>query len=385
MDIGLVKRSFRLQGGGERQITYLIDGLQAQGYRVQLFCEEPPSVPPREGLMYQPVPHFPLPHAMRALGFALSVRSALRGVGLPLVQSFDRTLGQHIYRAGEGVHREWLARKRRALTAVARGWSYLSLFDRVMVALERRVFRETPFIIANSQRGQEEIRRHYGVSDTRMTTIYNGVDLERFHPGIRSRWRDAQRAAWGVVPDEIVLLWVGSGFQRKGLPCLIEALALLCGRGIANLRLVIVGKGPVAPYQRLARQRSLTDWLRFEGQRPDVERCYAAADLFVLPTLYDPFANACLEAMACGLPVLTSDANGAAELLQDGVNGHVLKSPLTAAALADALQHLLPWERRRAMGEAASRTACEHPLSRALMQILQVYEAVVSQPLGARL
>src|SRR5919106_3103181 len=172
MDIGLVKRSFRLQGGGERQITYLIDGLQAQGYRVQLFCEEPPSVPPREGLMYQPVPHFPLPHAMRALGFALSVRSALRGVHLPLVQSFDRTLGQHIYRAGEGVHREWLARKRRALTAVARGWSYLSLFDRVMVALERRVFRETPFIIANSQRGPEEIRRHYGVSDTRMTTIY---------------------------------------------------------------------------------------------------------------------------------------------------------------------------------------------------------------------
>jgi UDP-glucose:(heptosyl)LPS alpha-1,3-glucosyltransferase len=252
------------------------------------------------------------------------------------------------------------------------------------VALERRVFRETPFTIANAQRGREEIMRHYGVSGTRMTMIYNGVDLERFHPGIRARWRDAQRAAWGVVADEVVLLWVGSGFQRKGLPCLIEALALLRGRGIANLRLVIVGKGPVTPYQRLARQRSLTDWLRFEGQRPDVERCYAAADLFVLPTLYDPFANACLEAMACGLPVLTSDANGAAELLQDGVNGHVLKSPLTAAALADALQHLLPWERRQAMGEAASQTACEHPLSRALMQTLQVYEAVVSQPSGAR-
>jgi UDP-glucose:(heptosyl)LPS alpha-1,3-glucosyltransferase len=293
------------------------------------------------------------------------------------VQSFDRTLGQHIYRAGEGVHRAWLAHKRRALPAVARGWSYVNLFDHVMMALERRVFRDTPCIIANSQRGREEIIRHSGISSTRLTTIYNGVDGERFHPGVRTHWREAQRAAWEVAPGDIVLLWVGAGFLRKGLAQLLEALALLRGRGVANLRLVIVGKGHVRPYQRLARQRRLTDWLRFEGQRSDVERCYAGADLFVLPTLYDPFANACLEAMACGLPVLTTEANGAAELIQDGVNGRVVADALDIEPLADALHSLLPQERRRVMGETAAKIAGEYPLSRALGQTLRLYESVL--------
>lgn len=378
MDIGLVKRSFRLQGGGERQIAYLIDGLQAHGDRVHLFSEECPPGPSRESLVYHPVPHVPWPRAFRALGFALSARSVLRRADLPLVQSFDRTLGQHIYRAGEGVHREWLIRKRRALTAIARGWSYLSLFDHLLVALERWVFCKTPRIIANSHRGREEILRHTGISSTRITTIYNGVDARCFHPGVRARWRQAQRAAWEVAPDEVVLLWVGSGFRRKGLSYLLAALALLRGRGIANVRLVVVGKDHIGPYHRLAGQQALSDWLRFEGQRTNVERYYAGADLFVLPTLYDPFANACLEAMACGLPVLTTEANGAAELIQDGINGCVVADPLDIERLADALQSLLPRERQQVMGEAAAKTASEYPLSRALDQTLHLYELVLN-------
>jgi UDP-glucose:(heptosyl)LPS alpha-1,3-glucosyltransferase len=378
MDVGLVKRCFRLQGGGERQITYLIEGLLAQGHRVQLFCEEPPVLPPHRGLVYHPVPHFPLPRALRPVGFAVSVRAVLRRAGLSLVQSFDRTLGQHIYRAGEGVHREWLLRKRQALRPLARGWSYLNPFDRVVVALERQVFCDTPCIIAPAQQGRAEIIRHYDVSAARLTVIHNGVDLERFHPGIQSRWRETQRATWGVTRDDIVLLFVGSGFRRKGLGVLIMALATLRARGLSNLCLVIVGKGRVAPYQRLAQRRSVADWLRFEGQCPDVERHYAGADLFVLPTLYDPLANACLEAMACGLPVVTTQANGAAELIQDGINGCVVADALNVERLAAALQALLPRERRRVMGEAAAKTASEYPLSRALGQTLRLYESVLN-------
>lgn len=378
MDIGLVKRSFRLQGGGERQITYLIEGLRAQGHRVQLFCEEPPTRPSDDRLVYQFVPRFPLPRALRPLGFAVSVRAALRRANLPLVQSFDRTLGQHIYRAGEGVHREWLRRKHSALGPFARGWSYLSPFDRVMMALERQVFRETPCIIANAQRGCGEIIQHYDVSATRLTTIYNGVDPERFHPNVRTRWRETQRAAWGAAPDDLVILFVGSGFRRKGLGVLIAALAALRARGVSKLRLVIVGKGRITPYQRLAQKGSVAEWLRVEGQQPDVARHYAGADLFVLPTLYDPFANACLEAMACGLPVVTSQANGASELIQDGVNGCVLADALDIQALADALQGLWPRDRRQAMGEAAAKTATEYPLSRALGQTLRLYDAVLN-------
>jgi UDP-glucose:(heptosyl)LPS alpha-1,3-glucosyltransferase len=326
----------------------------------------------------------PAPRAFRPLSFALRVRSALQHAGLAVVQSFDRTLGQQIYRAGEGVHREWLQCKRRSLPALARGWSQFSLFDQVLLALERRVFCQTPIIITNSQRGQEEIGRHYGVPGTRMLTIYNGVDTDRFHAGVRHRFRETQRAAWGVSSADLVLLFVGSGFYRKGLGCLIEAMGELRRRGVPNVRLVVVGKGRLTPYQRLTRKVAVADVVRFEGLRADVERCYAGADLFVLPTLYDPFANTCLEAMACGLPVLTTAVNGATELMRDGMDGCVLGDAPSAEAVADVLQRMLAWERRRAMGEVARQLASNYPLSRALMQTLQVYEAVANRPPEAR-
>ncbi|MGH8068914.1 MAG: glycosyltransferase family 4 protein [Candidatus Entotheonellia bacterium] len=379
MEIGLVKRSFRLHGGGERQIGYLIEGLLAQGHGVHLFSETPPPIEPPEGLTYHTLPALPAPRAFRTLGFALVVRSSVRRADLAVTQSFDRTLGQQIYRAGEGVHREWVQRKRRSLPALARGWSHLSLFDCVLLALERRVFCETPMIVANAQHGQDEIIHHYSVPPTRLLTIYNGVDTDRFNAGVRQRFREAQRAAWGVSADDLVLLGVGSGFHRKGLDRTIAALGQLHRRGSVHVRLVVVGKGRPGPYRRLARQAAVADLVRFEGHRADVERCYAGADLFVLPTLYDPFANACLEAMACGLPVLTTTANGVVELIRDGINGRVLDDALSAETLADALQDLRPWERRMAMGEAAQRTASAYPLSRTLMHTVQLYEAVVNQ------
>ena len=384
MRIGLVKRSFRLQGGGERQIGYLIAGLLAQGHAVHLFSEQPPRSAPPVGVTHHTVAAIPAPRSFRPLSFALRVRSALSHADLTVVQSFDRTLGQQIYRAGEGVHREWLQRKRRSLPALARSWSRLSLFDRVLLALERRVLCQTPMIITNSQRGQEEIRHHYGVPGPRMLTIYNGVDTDRFHAGVGQRFRLTQRAAWGVSTADLVILFVGSGFHRKGLACVVETMGELRRRGVTNVRLIVIGKGRVAPYQRLTHKVAVSDVVRFEGLRADVERCYAGADLFVLPTLYDPFANTCLEAMACGLPVLTTAVNGATELMRDDLHGCVLEDTPSAASVADAVQRLLSWERRRAMGEAAQQLASNYPLSRALMQTLQMYEAATNQPLVPR-
>jgi UDP-glucose:(heptosyl)LPS alpha-1,3-glucosyltransferase len=252
-----------------------------------------------------------------------------------------------------------------------------------MLGLEAHVFRETPLIVTNAQRGQREISHHYDIPATRMLTIYNGVDTDRFNMGARLRFRERQRAAWGVSADDRVLLCVGTGFHRKGLDRTIAALAQLHRRGITPVRLVVVGKGRPGPYRRLARQAGAADLLRFEGQRGDVERYYAGADLFVLPTRYDPFANACLEAMACGLPVLTTAVNGAAELMQDGLNGRVLDDTSGAETLADALQGLLPLERRMAMGEAAQQTAGEYPLSRMLVHTARLYESVVNQAVPA--
>ncbi|MGH8056393.1 MAG: glycosyltransferase family 4 protein, partial [Candidatus Entotheonellia bacterium] len=250
--------------------------------------------------------------------------------------------------------------------------------DGVLLALERRVFRETPFIIANSVQAMQQIIHHYNIPASRLQVIYNGVDHTRFHPGVRTRFREQQRATWGVPADEMVLLLVGSGFHRKGLGYLVQALGKLHRRGIANVRAVVVGKGHPGPYQRLAATLGVADRVHFAGLCPEVERSYAAADVLVLPTLYDPFANACLEAMACGLPVLTTEANGAAELLHDGINGCVLKTPLSAETLVERLYDLLPSQRRQALAEAGYHTACEYPFSQALDQTLRVYESALA-------
>ena len=378
MEIGLVKRSFRLHGGGERQIGYLIAGLLDQGHEVHLFTESQPMGGTPEGFTSHPLPAIPLPRAFRVLGFALAARSALRHADLPIVQSFDRTLGQHIYRAGEGVHREWLQRKRRSLPVLARGWSHLSLFDGVLLALERRVFRDTPMIVTNAQRGQQDIGQHYDVPAMRMLTVYNGVDTDRFNAGVRRRFREMQRAAWGVSRHDLVCLSVGSGFRRKGLDRTIAALGHLYQRGITQARLMVVGKDHSGPYRRMAHRAAIGNLVRFEGHGADVERCYAGADLFVLPTRYDPFANTCLEAMACGLPVVTTAVNGAAELIHDSIDGCVLDDRLNAEALADAIQNLLPSAPRLAMGEAAQQSAAHYPLSRMLRCTTQLYESMVN-------
>jgi len=378
MKIGLVKRTFRLQGGGERQIAYLIEGLLARGHEVELLSQQPPAGTLAASVRWRRVPALPTPPALRTLSFALGTRAAIRRGGLTLVQSFERTLGQQIYRAGEGVHREWLARKRPTLPPLARGWSYIRPVDRVMLALERRVFTETPHIVTNSMQARQDIMRHYGIPASRMQVIYNGVEHARFHPDVRARFREQQRAAWGVAADEMVLLLVGSGFHRKGLSYLLQALGELHRRGITHVRAVVVGKGHPRPYQRLAARLGVADRVHFAGLCPEVERLYAAADVLVLPTLYDPFANACLEAMACGLPVLTTDANGAAELLHDGIDGCVLKTPPSAETLVERLYDLLPSQRRQALAEAGYDTACEFPCSRALDQTLRVYESALA-------
>jgi UDP-glucose:(heptosyl)LPS alpha-1,3-glucosyltransferase len=261
-----------------------------------------------------------------------------------IVQSHERTLGQDVYRAGEGCHRGYLAsaghpRSRRVYHAIT-------------LALERRVFARTPCVVAIAARGREEIRTYYRVPDARLRVVYNGVDLARFHPRQRERHRGAVLQEVGIAPGAFVILFVGSGFERKGLATAIEALAAMADR---TAWLLVIGKGNREPFEALAARLGVTGRVRLLGARPDAERWYGAADAVVLPTRYEPFGNVHLEALASGVPVVTSIRAGGAELIEDGVNGYAVH-PLDSGAVGRAL------EKVRAMAgpqvaEAARRSA----------------------------
>jgi UDP-glucose:(heptosyl)LPS alpha-1,3-glucosyltransferase len=287
----------------------------------------------------------PVPAPARVLVLALSERLAVRRRVWDVVQSHERTLAQDVYRAGEGCHRAYL-------TAMGGRFHRRALYHRLLLALERRVFTRTPEIVAISRRGADEIAGLYGVPPVRLTVVYNGVDLERYHPDSRERYRAAARREADLPADAWVVLFAGSGFERKGLATAIEALARL---GDRRARLVVIGKGDAGPYRAIAERLGIADRIVWLGPRPDIERWYAAADALALPTRYEPFGNVHLEALAAGLPVVTTTAAGGGEALTPGCGAVV--EPRNPAALAAALERLRASDPRRLA--AAARAAAE--------------------------
>jgi UDP-glucose:(heptosyl)LPS alpha-1,3-glucosyltransferase len=183
--------------------------------------------------------------------------------------------------------------------------------------------------------------------------VYNGVDLERFHPRNVERDRAGARHEASVPAHGWVTLFVGSGFERKGLDTAIAALAR--GQDHAS-RLIVIGKGECAPYAALASRLKVSERIVWLGPRADVERWYAAADAVVLPTRYEPFGNVHLEALASGVPVVTSRAAGGAEIVAGAQAGSVV-DPHDATAIACALDELRA--RPRAEVAAFARAAAE--------------------------
>src|SRR5947208_6357368 len=338
----IIARPFVFHGGVERATAGLVGALVDHGYDVHLLS--PRGQAPMRGVTLHPLSLPPLPSAARVLARAVSGRRAVAGGGCDVVQSDERTLCQHVYRAGEGCHRAYLASEARPR---ARG-----LYHRIVLALERRVFARTPRIVAIAEAGRREIEALYGVAPSRIAVVYNGVDLERFHPENRPRYREAARSEAGIAAGAFTVLFVGSGFARKGLPTAIEAFAAFSDRGS---RLVVLGKGDAGEYRSLTSRLGIGERVVWLGARADPERWYAGADIVVLPSRYEPFGNVHLEALASGLPVVASARAGGAEVIADGLNGAVV-DPTDASAVAAGLARFREGATRD-VGEAARRSA----------------------------
>jgi UDP-glucose:(heptosyl)LPS alpha-1,3-glucosyltransferase len=287
------------------------------------------------------------------------------------VVSFERTTCQDIYRAGEGCHREWITIRSGVEPLYKRLSFRINPLHLSLLALEKRLFSNTGVIVANSRMVKEQIIHHYAVPEARITIIYNGVDLMKFTPENRGIWREKVRRDFSVSEHDKLLLFVGSGFKRKGLKALISSMALIKEEDIKAL---VIGGDEVNSYKRWAAQCGIGERIVFLGPQGEIEQFYAGADLFVLPTLYDPFSNATLEAMASGLPVITTRNNGAAELIENGKEGFVIPDPLDVQELADTIRRSLP--RLPVMAEQAREKAELYPIQRAAREFIETIKRV---------
>lgn len=371
MRIALVRYRYSPHGGAERYLDALAAGLQAAGARILLLSSSweggaDPKLP-WERIAVPRKPAF-----LRTRLFARAVRSWARSHPDWLLFSLERIPGAEVYRAGDGCHAEWLNRKR-ALRPLSWRLESLRPLNRSYLRLEREMFRGRILraVIANSARGKGQIIRYFGVPDDRIFVVYNGVDLSRFPMERREEARRRLRDRFGVEEDETAFLFVGSGFARKGVGALVDAATRLTAKA-RPFRVIVAGKGNPRPYLRKA--GSAGGSLLFCGPVKGIDELFLGADAFVFPTLYDPFSNACLEAMAAGMPVITTSANGASELLRNGRSGFVLENPLDDALLAKRMDDLCDGALRVRMGREARRAAEGATLERNVGETLAVLE-----------
>ena len=347
MRVALVIERFEPGVGGAESVAWrVVDGLARAGDEVHVVARR---AAPRSSVVLHRVraPSFWQP--LRVVAFSrAAARAAPRG-DYDVVYSLARTLHQDLYRAGAGSHLDYLRRRHPTPTRQLRR---LSPRHAVLAEIDRRVFADaSQGIVCNSEMVRGEIERRHRVEPARLVLIRNGVACERFAGCGHERARLRCESSAG---GDVVFLLAGSGFARKGLDTALRALAA----ARLDAQLWVAGADDTRPWRRLARTLGVAERVRFLGFRSDLEAVYAAADALLLPTRYDAFANVCLEAAAAGLPVVTSAANGAAELFRDA--GRIVEDPEDAPAFAAALETLAEPAARARLGEAARRVAAAH-------------------------
>jgi len=372
LTIGFLRRGYSRTGGVEAYLKGLAAGLLHRGHCPVLF-----------GTSEWPVEDWPGGVVVRCPSGGLGAYAA--GVAAhkrtpegrcDLVLSVEKVGGCDLYRTDEGVHAAWLDQRARFLPLPARIFQRLSPRHREKLREEKGLFspQSTRRVISLSEKITGEIVRYYGYPEERITLIRNGV-LAR---GVASPEEKAgARKKLGLSGNARIVLFVGTGWERKGL---LHAIRTVASLEDPNILLLVAGEGNPARYAHPS--------ARFLGAVKDMGSVYAASDILLFPTLFDPFPLAAMEALGAGLPVLTTSANGVSEIMTPGIHGEIVSRPDDVSAFR---RHLGEWLGRLEdpAGAAVIRNACltlasAYTLERNLAETLVAMEEVLEEKRGAR-
>ena len=368
--VALVRGRYDPAGGAERFVQSALAALRSQGASITVIAREWPD---HDGsaVLLRP---FHVGSLWRDFAFARAACAELERRRFDLVQSHERIACCDVYRAGDGVHAQWLEERARAQRPLARLAARLSPHHRYLLGAERELFAAARLraVICNSEMVRGEIASRFGTDPAKLVLIRNAVDVERFHPELEGEVGDAVRQQLGIPRAAQLLVHVGSGFERKGVRFLLEAVARARTRPWA----IVAGRDKhAAHYAALARRLGIAARVRFVGGVSDVRPYLAAADAFALATLYDPQPNAVLEAMASGLPILTTPRCGAAELLREGESGYI-RDALDVPGLAEAIERLEP-PACRVLGEVARAAVLPYTPAAMAEEYLALYRRLL--------
>ncbi|WKZ20061.1 MAG: glycosyltransferase family 4 protein [Candidatus Jettenia sp. CY-1] len=379
MKIALVYPKYTTHGGTERFVFTFARQLLDMGHEVHLIVGKIDK-PIDERIIVHKVPIIKLGRFLKVLSFLLFSQQVLKKHRFDIIQGFGRTIKQDVFRAGGGCHKEY--RKsvlRKIKNPLLRYFKLYLPYQLLLLYIEKKQFSKRNFkkIVAVSNQVKKELITNYRILENDIEVIYNGVDIDTFHPSNRKRYFSEVRKRFHIKLHEKVILFLGTGFERKGLSSLIQAFAII-KNDYPDTKLVVVGKdNTTQKYVHFSEKLNLSDSVIFTGPQSDVKTLYAAADIFVLPTLYEPFGNVCLEAMASGLPVITSRANGVSEIME-GMDYLLLNNPGDIEDMAGKIRFLLANNiEREKFSLAARRIAEYYTISRNAQQFIHLYQIIL--------
>lgn len=369
--LAIVRQKYRPDGGAERFVSRALMALGNQDLELNVITREWQGE--RQDNWHI---HICNPakwgRISRERGFANAARALWQEQQFDIVQSHERIAGCDIYRAGDGVHQRWLQQRSRILP----GWRAKMLmhdrYHRYVMGAEREMYQapELKAVICNAQMIKREIVEDFAVDAKKIHVIYNSIDSSRFIPA-ESAQRAMLRQQYGLPAAATIFCFVGSGFERKGLAAAIEAIAG------TKAYLIVIGQDKAEKrYQALAGSLGCKEQIRFMGMQKETLPFYQLSDGLLLPTLYDPFPNVILEAMACGLPVITSDSCGGAEFIEQGSNGFFCDA-LDISKLREAVMAVPSLEKSNVMGMKARDKVKDSTPGKLSSQLISLYQNIL--------
>ena len=368
MRIAFVVHDYHQSGGHSRYVTELANRF-SRAHEVHVFANTIRSNG-ATGIEFHRVPAWRRSALTTILTFPLPVTRQLNG-NFDIIHSQGLSslradvLTAHICSKG------WFAARQATEKSVP--WKE-HLFDRLVSPLEKRLYKDSKnaWVIAISEKTNRELAEYYGRT-TRTSVIYHGVDTDRFNPQNRHLYRAEVLKQLGLNDDDFVFLFVGD--LRKGAMTAIAALQKSPGA-----KLILVSRTQPSGYEQYAAKAGVSDRVIFCPPSDSIERYYAASDAFLFPTPYDAFGMVISEAMAAGLPVITSREAGAAELIKHQCDGLLVDSPSDGEGIGKQMKRLMDGPALRlSLGQAARKKMENHTWHRVAEKTMEVYERVLAE------
>ena len=365
------------RGGAERYLFDLCTRMAAEGYEVHVYSEHWDEE--ERGIHFHPVKTVPFPKSLRLLSFAIKASKRMEDGRYDITLNVGNTFRADVFQPHGGVHWAWFWRSLRAydhpiLWVVKFLGRFLSPKQWVSGLIEDASYKDKNLykIIAISDMVKQDMIQWHKIPEDRIVVIYNGVDIERFHPRNR-QYREGIRGRYGIG-DELVILFVSNNFRMKGLGFLMKALAKIKKGDHPPFKLLILGRDHRDSYLRLARGMGIFGDVIFVGSTDEPEKYYGASDLLVHPTFYDACSLTVLEALASGLPVITTYSNGASGMITQGQEGFVISDPRDDQVLVEKILFFLSREKVERASIAARYLAESYSLERNWSEMKNIFE-----------